>query len=261
MPLSKPLRYINNGEPLNEVILNRGLRDIEDNLEELFSRIGGATIGTPDPTADAVARRDENGTAEFGSPTTDKHPLRGNDVVNNLESDAGNKPLSASMGKQISDNFEQQLAGAFPIGSIIMYTGDVSQLSNATDKWAVCDGSSLPKTGFDPLFQIIGTTYGEPNPSDFNVPDLRSEFVRGADNGRGVTGGHALGSSQGDEFKSHTHTLYGNDLANNPDQLTAPGLYQDDAENAAQDDGSIQSTGGSETRPRNVALNYIIKIQ
>jgi len=260
MPLSKPLRYINNGEPLNEVILNRGFRDVEENLEELFSRIGGARIGVPEDEADTVVRRDENGVAEFGEPTNSKHPLRGNDVVNNLESEDSNKPLSAAMGKQISDNFESQISGAFPIGSIIMFTGDQNHLASQTDDWAICDGGSLPKTGFADLFNIIGTQYGEPNSSDFNIPDLRSEFVRGADNGRGVSGGHDLNTHQSDELKSHTHTLKGNDRGQG-NQKSAPGFYYDDAETAAQDDGSIQSTGGVETRPRNFALNYIIKIK
>ena len=259
MPLSKPLRYINNGEPLNEVVLNRALIDVSDNLEELFSRIGGARIGVPEAEPDTVVRRDDNGVAEFGEPTSDKHPLRSTDVVNNLDSDQTDRPLSASMGKQISDSFEAQLDSAFPIGSIIMYPGDSNSLT--TDKWTICDGGTLPRDGYPELFNVIGTMYGDPNDVDFNIPDLRSEFVRGADNGRNEIGGHALGTSQADEFKSHTHTLVGNDLGGSPDQLTAPGLYADDAENAAQDDGSIQNAGGEETRPRNVALNYIIKIQ
>lgn len=260
MPLSKPLRYINNGEPLNEVVLNRAYRDIEENLEELFGRIGGARIGVSEADPDTVVRRDDNGVAEFGEPTKETHPIRGGDVVNNLNSDESDKPLSASMGKQISENFESQLSGAFPIGSIIMFTGDSNHLASQTDDWAICDGSTLPRTGFSELFDIIGTQFGAPNTSDFNLPDLRSEFVRGADNGRGVSGGHSLNTHQDDELKSHTHTLKGNDRGQGS-QKSAPGLYYDDAETAAQDDGSIQSTGGAETRPRNFALNYIIKIQ
>ena len=259
MPLSKPLRYINNGEPLNEVVLNRALIDVKDNLEELFSRIGGATIGVPEPDPETVVRRDENGAAEFGEPTKDNHPIRSTDVVNNLDSSQTDRPLSASMGKQIADNFESELANAFPVGSIIMFPGDQNALTSVN--WVICDGGTLPRDAYPELFNVIGTMYGDPSDLDFNIPDLRSEFIRGADNGRNVTGGHALSTNQSDEFRSHTHTLKGNDLGGSPDQLSAPGLYNDDAETAAQDDGSIQSAGGAETRPRNVALNYIIKIQ
>ena len=41
----------------------------------------------------------------------------------------------------------------------------------------------------------------------FNLPDLRGEFIRGLDAGRGVDSGRALGSFQADEIKAHTHTI------------------------------------------------------
>jgi hypothetical protein len=41
--------------------------------------------------------------------------------------------------------------------------------------------------------------------------------------------------------------------------LYAPGLYADDAERAASDPGCIGYTGGTETRPRNIALLPCIK--
>jgi phage-related tail fiber protein len=47
------------------------------------------------------------------------------------------------------------------------------------------------------LFAAIGTTWGGGNGSTtFNVPDLRGEFMRGWDDGRGVDSGRSFASFQ-----------------------------------------------------------------
>ena len=42
--------------------------------------------------------------------------------------------------------------------------------------------------------------------SGANLPDLRGEFVRGFDNGKGTDSGRSMLSSQSDQNKEHTHT-------------------------------------------------------
>jgi hypothetical protein len=55
------------------------------------------------------------------------------------------------------------------------------------------------------------TTRGVSPIADFNagkrIPlcDLRGEFIRGADNGRGVDSGRQVGTAQGTQFGQHTH--------------------------------------------------------
>lgn len=89
-----------------------------------------------------------------------------------------------------------------------------------------------------------------------STPDLRGEFVRGLDNGRAVDPGRTLASSQADDLKSHTHStvqMIGN---NNIDGVDSTTTHSGEHHNEARQTGA---TGGSETRPRNVALLYCIK--
>jgi phage-related tail fiber protein len=120
------------------------------------------------------------------------------------------------------------------------------------------------------LFAAIGTTFGSGNGSTtFNVPDLRAEFIRGWDNGRGIDTGRVFGSSQLDAFASHTHSItdpghrHGincNDTQDGGgDQSPEFGTSDDRYTNYATTGITINATGGAETRPRNVALLPCIK--
>lgn len=100
------------------------------------------------------------------------------------------------------------------------------------------------------------------------LPDLRGEFIRGWDNGRNVDRGREILSSQGDLFKTHAHdrderidtggfAITGTSgFGNNG---TAEGLPS--SGNGFGNKWSASSRtgyeGGGETRPRNVAFQYI----
>lgn len=79
MPLNVPLRYINDGEPLDEVTLNRYTQDTQANLENLFSRVDDYDPGTTDAISGRVVLRDNNATTRFGVPSHDQHPWRLNE--------------------------------------------------------------------------------------------------------------------------------------------------------------------------------------
>lgn len=119
----------------------------------------------------------------------------------------------------------------------------------APSGWLIADGSAVSRTTYALLFALIGTTYGAGDGSTtFNLPDLRGEFVRGLDLGRGVDVGRTLGSYQAASVGSHAHGF----------QHVSPhanGLIWATGDDPGGNDGSVISVAGStETRPRNVAL-------
>lgn len=129
-------------------------------------------------------------------------------------------------------------------------------MSTSPAGWLKCNGAAVSRTTYAALFTAIGTTYGAGDGSTtFNLPDLRGEFVRGWDDGRGVDSGRALGSAQSHQMQSHTHTYTGGAVG---------GLGYNTGSSAngtgTSNTGSAGGTSnGSETRPRNVALLYCIK--
>jgi phage-related tail fiber protein len=137
-------------------------------------------------------------------------------------------------------------ADPVPAGAVVAMA-----TSTVPSGWLSCEGQDVSRTTYAALFSAISTTFGAGNGSTtFNLPDLRGEFVRGWDNGRGVDAARAFGSAQDDEFEAHTHT----ETRTIDSGSGAPG----------GSGGSVQtystgSTGGTETRPRNIALRYVIK--
>jgi len=116
------------------------------------------------------------------------------------------------------------------------------------------DGTAVSRATYAALFAAIGTTFGVGDgATTFNLPDLRGEFVRGWDDARGVDVDRVFGSAQADELKAHTHT-----------QIYYRGGQTDSAGGSTDADTlrttDTGSTGGDETRPRNIALLACIKV-
>jgi microcystin-dependent protein len=141
-----------------------------------------------------------------------------------------------------------------PVGTIINFADSTAPLG-----YLECDGRSLNKSIFVDLFNVIGYTYGGGGTS-FNLPDLRSQFVRGWDHGANIDTGRAFGSKQDDAFKSHTHNLAN---GNSPIAIALYSGGNSPNGKAFQyyDTGEtpIIATGGTETRPKNIALLPCIK--
>lgn len=70
-------------------------------------------------------------------------------------------------------------------------------MTTAPDGFLKANGAAVSRTTYADLFAAIGTTYGAGDGSTtFNLPDLRGEFLRGFDDGRGVDSGRTFGSAQ-----------------------------------------------------------------
>lgn len=135
-----------------------------------------------------------------------------------------------------------------PAGSVITYA-----VSTPPAGFLECNGAAISRTTYTNLFSTISTTFGiGDGVTTFNIPDLRGEFVRGFDNGRGIDPARVFGSAQADEFLSHTHDINTGVSGAGPYPVGGP------SSGTVSTVGNVPS-GGTETRPRNIALTYCIK--
>ncbi len=164
-----------------------------------------------------------------------------------------------------------------PPGSIMAYGG-----TTAPTGWLLCNGASVSRTTYATLYAAIGNNYGTADGSNFNLPDFRGRFLRGsttdsnrdpnfsarvASNTGGNTGGN-VGSYQADAFREHTHSyndIYHSEGGGQVDLALFDGTNSKGSGDSDNDNDGYQilrtsgTTGGSETRPVNVTVNYIIK--
>lgn len=150
--------------------------------------------------------------------------------------------------KTLSDGLNIGLVSVKPVtGSII-----INPTSSIPNGYLECNGATLSRTTYALLFAAIGTLYGAGDGSTtFNIPDLRGEFIRGFDNGRGIDSDRTIGSWQVDLFKSHFHYWGLNNHNIIEVGVGAPGF--------GTTGWATSATGGTETRPRNIAMMYCIK--
>lgn len=122
--------------------------------------------------------------------------------------------------------------------------------------WIKANGAALSRSTYATLFAAIGTTYGAGDGSTtFNVPDLRGEFMRSLDDGRGVDSGRGIGTFQADDLKSHVHSVPGN----TSNGSGSPNRILSNTNSTPNVTNDTNATGGVETRPRNIALLACIK--
>ncbi len=186
-------------------------------------------------------------------------------------------------------------ANGIPAGSIQAYGG-----TTAPPGWLLCDGAAVSSAGYPELFAAVGTAWGNGTTgraatagvTNFNLPDMRGRFLRGADLGAGrdpnagaravsAIGGGAgdnIGSLQGaatrmplnpfvagEDFPDHGHTFaaFGGSFG---DGAGAAGLFAGHpfresrgTSGATTRHSHAISGGDAETRPQNVSVNYIIR--
>ena len=151
---------------------------------------------------------------------------------------------------------------ALPVGVPVPWP-----LATPPTGWLKCNGAAFSSEKYPRLAKAYPTN---------KLPDLRGEFIRGWDDGRGVDAGRALLSIQTGMLEKHRHIVVANDGYDTKDEWELATIFKKtytqgrglDASNTGgnlipsptlHSRGSIGNTGGSETRPRNIAFNYIVR--
>jgi microcystin-dependent protein len=163
-----------------------------------------------------------------------------------------------------------------PAGIIAPFAGTV-----VPSGWLACQGQAVSQTTYAALFAAIGTTWnttGE-GAGNFRLPDLRGMFVRGT--GTNATGsssgavGPSVGAYAADTYLNHSHTATSTDAGHihsigstNPNGAGGGGLSgfgSSTTFNTNTGTANItttvatSTTGGTETKPKNYGVLYIIK--
>lgn len=107
---------------------------------------------------------------------------------------------------------------------------------------------SYNKANYPDLCEALGIT----GTGTFTLLELRGEFLRVLDNGRGIDVGRVYGSAQADEFKAHTHK--GTEIVGNSSGQTQTNIGGGSGWSVNRDSQASTSTGGAENRPRNIPL-------
>ena len=149
-----------------------------------------------------------------------------------------------------------------PVGTILIWPAGA-----APNGFMLCNGVARSRTTYASLFAVIGVTYGIGDGSTtFNLPDLRGYFIRGLDTIQIVDPDvRVLGSIQTDKFQGHKHSCTHNANTGAIDALAGTQTYGDNdaapitVGNQTDDGVNGDPRRGTETRPVNIALNYVIK--
>ena len=198
-----------------------------------------------------------------------------------------NKPTIPSKTSELINDAGYSI---IPAGTIIPFAG-----TNIPQGWILCDGNSYSTNGlYSKLYEAIGSVWGSGGAGSFNVPDLRGRFLRGVDgdadrdldkNDRkacnpGGLSGNNVGSVQEDAIRNIKGELNGVDGGrdaaytwgfkpgvNGAIEVKAVGTVYNkyngayaagNGSNASFDASKVVPTG-SDNRPNNVYVNYIIK--
>ncbi|MBL8297024.1 MAG: phage tail protein [Rhodanobacteraceae bacterium] len=146
------------------------------------------------------------------------------------------------------------------VGEIRMFAGNFAPAG-----WAFCDGSLLPISENEVLFQLIGTTYGGDGQSTFAVPDMRGRIPLHQGNGfiLAETGGAEEITLTVQQIPAHTHPALGTlSIATNTSPINSVVAqsstfdgYQTTAGAVQMAASSVGSIGGSQ--PHNNMQPYL----
>ncbi|WP_404380364.1 phage tail protein [Caenispirillum salinarum] len=96
------------------------------------------------------------------------------------------------------------------IGEIALYP-----YTHTVKGWMRCEGQTLPIQQYQPLYALLGTTFGGDGTTNFKLPDLRGRCVLGAGTDphsgttfpQGQAGGQETVTLTLDQVPAHNHTV------------------------------------------------------
>ncbi|WP_261785776.1 phage tail protein [Escherichia coli] len=125
--------------------------------------------------------------------------------------------------------------------------------------WLKCNGAPFSAEEYPELAKVYPTN---------ELPDLRGEFIRGWDDGRGVDTGRGILSAQGDAIRNITGWFGAHATVvakppfvkfSAPEKAENVGVGGGSTQNAVKLDLSLSVPTASENRPRSIAFNYIVR--
>jgi phage-related tail fiber protein len=158
--------------------------------------------------------------------------------------------------------------GGVPSGAVMVFA-----MNSVPSGYLACNGTAVSRSTYAALFSAIGTTWGAGDGSTtFNLPDLRGEFVRGFDAGRGADPGRSFASFQDDAIRNITGFFHKIRVKLNTDYSAggaiagSTGEVSGDANLGSANtvnfdfDASRVVPTANQNRPRNIAMLYCIKV-
>ncbi|QJE98623.1 hypothetical protein [Luteolibacter luteus] len=257
-------------------IIEREVTDSAVTLEIIWIHPPGAPDPLPEYTTSVVGGRVASPLVPTATLFPQGYPLtQGSHVATILRDGDTDLTVTISAGGGLGVGTYKKdapaklaLAAAIPLGSVISSmlppqryaeaTGESSRFDGTKSRWVPADGRRVAGSRYS---EIIGGA----------VPDLRGMFLRGlnefepglqrADGYQDPDGSlRRAGQMQGDEFKSHDHKLLGENWMQA--MVDGSGVFNDGNSQAKKltTNPTTTAAGGEETRPKNVAVYYYIRI-